>query len=49
MKDLDKQKQENENLKDINTEKGKFEAQLQECNNNITKTNEHHEKIRNAG
>jgi len=49
MDNLDKQKQENENLKDINTEKGKFEAQLQECNNNITKTNEYHEKIGTAG
>jgi len=49
MDNLDKQKQENENLKDINTEKGKFEAQLQECNNNITKTNEYHEKINTAG
>ena len=27
MKDLDKQKQENENLKDINTKKDQFEAQ----------------------
>jgi len=49
MKDLDKQKQENENLKDINTKKDQFEAQLQECNANITKTNEYHEKKKDAG
>ena len=52
----EKLRQENENfekqlqnLKDINTDKEKFEAQLLECNNNITKNNEYHKKIGTAG
>ena len=47
--DKEKQKETIENLRNINTEKGKFEAQLQECKANITKTNEYHEKKKTAG